>query len=161
MSSPVPRDPGDAWTLPALRIDADGDWWDGAERITHPGILANLSAGLSRDAGGYFIQTRVRVPVSVEDTPVVVGRIERCDGELWAWVSDGRQVLVDPATLRISDGNVPYCTVPPEFPARLTRAATFQLLDLVGEDGVLRLGDRTYAIPGLAAGGPSAPPVPL
>jgi len=26
------------WTLPALRVDVDGDWWDGDVQITHPGV---------------------------------------------------------------------------------------------------------------------------
>jgi hypothetical protein len=150
MSHAAPRDPGEAGALPALRIDADGDWWDGETRITHPGILASLSAGLLSDADGYFIQTRVRIPVSVEDTPLVVLRIESRGNELWARVSDGRQVPLEPTTLRIVAGNVPYCTLPPGFPARLTRAATFQLLALVGEGGLLRVGDRRYTIPGLS-----------
>src|SRR6202008_4134647 len=42
------------WTLPKLRIDADGEWYDGDVQITHAGILANLRANLKRDAGGYF-----------------------------------------------------------------------------------------------------------
>ena len=40
------------WTLPKLRIDADGDWYDGDVQVTHEGILANLRAGLERDAEG-------------------------------------------------------------------------------------------------------------
>jgi hypothetical protein len=160
VSEPSAGGGGPGWTLPALRIDADGEWWDGDERITHRGILESLSASLARDAEGYFVQARVRVPVSVEDAPLVVGRIARRGGELRAWLSDTREVRVDPATLRVSEHNVPYCTVPPGLEARLSRAAAFQLLGLVDERGILRLADRVYVIPGLAAD-PSAPPVAL
>ena len=51
------------WTLPILRVDVDGEWWDDDVQITHPGVVANLRGNLQRDAGGYFIQTRVRIPV--------------------------------------------------------------------------------------------------
>ena len=45
------------WTLPRLRVDRSGDWFDGDVQITHPGILANLRSTLRRDADGYFIET--------------------------------------------------------------------------------------------------------
>ncbi len=139
------------WALPTLRVDVNGDWFDGDVQVTHPGILANLRANLRRDGAGYFIQTRVRIPVEVADTPFVVERIER-DGEtLRVVVNDGTETTIDPATLRLGTGDVPYCGVPARFEARLTRAATLQLLGLAQYDehtgrGVLRLGDREYAL---------------
>ena len=65
------------WQLPRLRVDRDGDWFDDGVQVTHAGVLAHLRAGLRHDAAGYFIQTRVRIPVEVEDAPFVVVRIER------------------------------------------------------------------------------------
>src|SRR5207237_8370 len=65
------------WKLPDLRIDRDGDWYDEGVQVTHPGILANLRNNLKKDAKGYFIQTRVRIPVNVDDAPFVLTRIER------------------------------------------------------------------------------------
>src|SRR5438034_6611312 len=69
------------WALPKLRIDANGDWFDADVEVTHPGILANLRSSLRRDAQGYFIQTRVRIPVEVADVPFVVIRFERSAGD--------------------------------------------------------------------------------
>ena len=139
------------WTLPKLRIDADGEWYDDDVQITHAGILANLRGNLRRDAGGYFIQTRVRIPVEVADAPLVVGRIERRGDTLRAWLNDGSEQDIDPATLRIGAGDVPYCAVANGFPARLSRAAAYQLLALAEYDersgrGALRLGGREYAL---------------
>jgi hypothetical protein len=144
--------PATGWTLPALRIDVEGDWHDGDGPITHPGVLANLRGNLRRDADGYFIQTRVRIPVEVADTPFVVTRVERRGERLHAWLSDGTAEVVDPATLRIGAGDVPYCRVKDgAFEARLSRAAAFQLLALVDYDersgrGALRLGGREYSV---------------
>ncbi|MBI2491436.1 MAG: DUF1285 domain-containing protein, partial [Candidatus Rokubacteria bacterium] len=143
--------PESDWTLPALRIDADGDWFDGLVAVTHPGVLDNLRSGLRRDAAGYFIQTRVRIPVEVADAPFVVTRIERRGDRLHAHLNDGAEEDVDAATLRIGPGEVPYCAVKAgAFEARLSRAAAFQLLALAEYDaatgrGTLRLGGR--AIP--------------
>jgi uncharacterized protein len=140
------------WKLPALRVDVDGEWWDEDVQITHPGVLANLRGNLRRDAEGYFIQTRVRIPVQVADVPFVVTRIERQGERLHAWLNDGADEDVDPATLRIGPGDVPYGAVKAgAFEARLSRAAAYQLLARADYDersgrGALRLGGRVYAL---------------
>jgi hypothetical protein len=151
MAEPTPDALPAGWTLPKLRIDRDGDWWDGDVQITHAGILSNLRGNLRRDAEGYFIQTRVRIPVEVADAPFVVARIERRGETLHAWLNDGSEQDVDPGTLRIGRGDVPYCAVARGFEARLSRAAAYQLLALAEYDersgrGALRLGGREYAL---------------
>jgi uncharacterized protein len=152
---PDPRVPGDLttsdWKLPELSVDEDGDWHDERVRITHPGILANLRENLRRDAEGYFIQTRVRIPVDVADVPWVILRAERRGETLHAYLNDGTETVIDPATVRIGANDVPYCTVKGgRFDARFSRAATFQLLTSVELDPkigeVLRLGDRAWSL---------------
>jgi len=144
--------PAAEWKLPRLRIDVDGDWFDDDVRITHAGILANLSSTLRHDAQGYFIQTRIRIPVDVEDAPFVVTRIERRGEILHAFLTDGTDADVDPATIRVGPAEVPYCAVKGgAFEARLSRAAAFQLLGLADYDestgrGALRLGGREYPL---------------
>jgi hypothetical protein len=150
--------PGEAaWSLPRLRVDQHGDWYDDDVEVTHPGILANLRGTLRRDAQGYFIQTRVRIPVEVEDVPWVVVRLEPRGSALHAWLNDGSETDVDPATIRLGAGDVPYCPVKGgAFEARFNRAATFQLLALADYDertgaGRLRLAGREYPLRGPAA----------
>ncbi|HEY3064438.1 MAG TPA: hypothetical protein VGL09_01520 [Methylomirabilota bacterium] len=144
--------PPATWKLPRLRVDANGDWYDDDVQITHPGILQNLRTTLQRDAVGFFIQTRVRIPVEVEDTPFVVTRVERRGDALHAVLNDGDTVTVDPATLRVGPGDIPYCAVKAgAFEARFARAAAFQLLQLAAYDertgrGVLRVGGRDYVL---------------
>jgi hypothetical protein len=139
--------PGE-WKLPDLRIDAEGEWFDGDVQVTHPGIRGNLR----KDAEGYFIQTRVRIPVRVDDVPWLVTRLERRGDRLHAFLNDGSEETVDPATLRVGAGDVPYCAVKGgAFQARLSRAATFQLWALAEYDedagrGALRLGGREYLL---------------
>ncbi len=142
----------DQWSLPKLRIDVDGDWYDGDVQVTHPGILANLRSGLRRDAAGYFIQTRVRIPVEVADAPFVVTRFERGGDGFVAYLNDGGTEAVDPATLRVGAGDVPYCAAKGgRFEARFSRAAAHQLWALAEHDeaagrSVLRQGSREYAL---------------
>ena len=65
MSAQEPNAPPPSeWKLPRLRVDVDGAWYDDDVEITHAGILANLRSTLKRDVQGYFIQTRVRIPVA-------------------------------------------------------------------------------------------------
>lgn len=144
--------PDSSWKLPEFRIDADGDWFESGQPITHPGVLANLRSTLRRDADGYFIQTRARIPVAVEDAPFVVVRIERRGDALHAFLNDGTDEPVDPETLRVGAGDVPYCAVKRgAFEARLARPAAYQLLGLADYDattgrGALRVGDRSYPL---------------
>jgi hypothetical protein len=141
-----------AWTLPRLRVDRDGDWYDGDVQVTHPGILANLRSSLRRDAAGYFIQTRVRIPVAVDDVPWVVTRVEPRGERLHGHLNDGSQVDLDPVALRLGRDDVPYAPVKGgAFEARFSRAAAFQLLALAEYDertgrGVLRLGARAVPL---------------
>jgi hypothetical protein len=140
------------WKLPDLRIDVDGEWFDEGIQVTHPGILANLRENLRKDPQGYFIQTRVRIPVRVDDVPWLVTRLERRGDRLHAFVNDGSEEPVDPASFRLGVGDVPYCAVKGSaFEARLSRAATFQLWALAEYDeasgrGALRLGGREYPL---------------
>ena len=137
--------PPQEWKLPDLRIDRDGDWYDEGVQITHPGIVANLRGNLRRDDDGYFIQTRVRIPVKVDDVPFVVTRVERRADELHGYLNDGTDERVEPGSLRLGTGEIPYCTVKQgAFEARFNRAAAWQLLQLAEYDeasgiGTLRL----------------------
>ncbi|HXG03863.1 MAG: DUF1285 domain-containing protein [Candidatus Rokubacteria bacterium] len=158
MPDPEPRPPadeaaaGEGWRLPRLRIDRDGEWYDDDVLITHPGLLANLRGNLRRDAQGYFIQTRVRIPVQVEDTPWVAVRAEPRGERIGLVLNDGSEEEIDPAAVRIGPGDVPYCRVKGgAFEARLSRAAAFQLLALADYDertgrGTLRLGGRQFPL---------------
>lgn len=125
--------PEGEWRLPRLRVDRDGDWYDDDVQVTHPGILANLRSNLRRDAQGYFIQTRVRIPVTVEDVPWVVTRVEAAGRRLRLILNDGTVEEVERAAVRLGPGHVPYCPVKSgAFEARFSRAAAFQLLALTG-----------------------------
>jgi hypothetical protein len=150
---PEPASPAQAeWKLPRLRVDVNGEWYDDDVEITHPGVLANLRNNLRRDTGGYFIQTRVRIPVEVEDVPWVVTRVESREERLRGLLNDGSETDIDPAALRLGPGDVPYCPVKGgSFEARFSRAAAFQLLTLAEYDertgaGRLRVGGREYAL---------------
>ncbi len=147
-----PGDPSE-WTFPRLAINRDGEWLHEGQEITHPGILANLRGNLRRDEGGYFVQAGpVRVPVEVADTPFVVTRVEPDGQTLRLTLNDGTQEPLDPATLRFTAGEVPYCRVKGgRWEARLSRAAAWELGQLVEYDeatgqALLRMGGTVHIL---------------
>ncbi len=142
-----------AWKLPRLHIDREGGWFAEEGEITHPGILDNLRQNLCVDQDGHFLQAGpVRVPVDVEDTPFVVVRVEREDPGLILTLNDLTREALHPETLGMGEGQVPRCRVKNgRFDARFSRAATYQLLQLVEYDeqtggGSLVLGDSRYPL---------------
>ncbi len=125
--------PPSAWTLPRLRITRDGDWLHDDVEITHPGILAALRESLRVDAEGHHLQIgSVRVPVEVDDAPFVVTRAERDGERLVLTLNDLSREALASDTLTVGDDGVPHCQVKDgRFSARLSRAATYQLLQHV------------------------------
>ena len=121
--------------------------------MSHEGILSSLREGLQVDPAGHFLQIgSVRVPVEVEDAPFVIVRFE-ADGDGWVlWLSDRTREALDPASLVLRDGDVPYCRVKGgRFEARFSRAAAWQLLQRVdtepgGGPPTLTAGGRPYPL---------------
>jgi hypothetical protein len=153
--SPSPTDPS-TWTLPKLRIDRDGNWFHDETEVTHPGIIANLRDNLQVDERGHYLQIGpARVPVEVEDAPYVVERVEALGDGLTATLNDLTREPVALDTLRVDERGIPRCRVKEgRFDARLSRAATYQLLQHVQPDegtgrSSLVLGRRRHPVPGL------------
>lgn len=141
------------WTLPNLRIDREGVWFADGGEVTHAGIVANLWSNLRVDAEGHFLQIGpVRIPVEVEDAPLVVVRVERDGDGLAVTLSDGSREPLRPETLRLGAGEVPYGRVKDgAFEARFSRAAAYELLqrveyDEASERGTLVLGSARYPL---------------
>jgi len=153
----TPSDPS-TWTLPRLRVDKDGAWYHDDVEVTHPGILSSLRDALERDAEGYCIRIgSVRVAVEVEDAPYAVVRFEPEGDGFALTLNDLTRERLDPATLRLGSGDVPYCRVKNgRFDARFSRAAAYQLLERVETDartgrGALRVGGQSYALGSLGS----------
>jgi hypothetical protein len=127
-----PADPA-RWSLPRLRVDADGAWLHEDTEVTHPGILASLRAGLRADAEGYHLRIGpVRVPVVVDDAPLAVVRLEAGPGGFAVTLGDGAREALDLDSLRLGPGDVPYCRAgAARLPARFSRAAAWTLLQHV------------------------------
>ena len=152
--TPTP-DPS-TWSLPRLRIDRDGVWLHDDAEVTHAGIVANLRENLQVDERGHYLQIGpARVPVEVEDAPFVVERVEDESGALVVTLNDLSREPLALDTLAVDERGIPRCRVKDgRFAARLSRAATYQMLQHVEADPaagrpVLVLGGRRHPVPGL------------
>jgi hypothetical protein len=155
-ATPTPPSDPSTWTLPRLRIDRDGIWYHDDAEVTHAGILANLRENLCVDAEGHYLQIGpVRVPVEVEDAPFVVERVEVEGSGLAATLNDLTREPLALDTLRVDERGIPRCRVKNgRFDARLSRAATYQLLQRAehpdaGGPAALVVSGRRYLVPGL------------
>ncbi|MBI2879417.1 MAG: DUF1285 domain-containing protein [Candidatus Rokubacteria bacterium] len=143
----------------AFRIDRDGVWLHEGREVTHPGVLQNLFANLARDADGHCLRLGPRrIPVEVDDTPFVVVRLEIPEIQadriepITLVLSDGSREPLDPRSLWIGPGNVPYCRVKGgTFEARVSLPAWLQLAERIEEDAagepVLVLGRERVRVP--------------
>ena len=169
MTTPAePAAPGGipaGWKLPRLRITRDGEWLHEGEEVTHPGILANLRENLKVDAEGhYLVAGPARVPVELEDAPFVVLRVAAEGDRLVATLNDLSREPLDPETLSFDGAGVPHCRVKGgTFSARLSRAATYQLLERMEDEGDDEPGGAGGRLPPLshraAAAGHAARPL--
>lgn len=144
------------FTLPpgTFRIDREGLWRHEGQEVTHPGVLRNLYANLRVDADGHYLQVGpARIPVTVEDAPFVIVRVE-ASGEsmdrprsLRIYLSDGSAEELAAESAWLGPSGAPYCRVKSgRFTARLAVPAWLQLASFVEEgpagEATLVVGER-------------------
>ena len=123
---------------------------------SNPRIAELFSRSVRPDGkGGWVIDVGIdRQPCIVQDTALVVVSV---DGDpatgLQVRANDGITDELDPATLRIGNANVAYCTLERgergRIEARLLRPAYYRLAGFLEEDGdgaVLRYKGRSYRL---------------
>jgi uncharacterized protein len=127
-----------------IYVDSDGDWFYQGHRITREDILQffydHLVAG---DDNSYAVVWKnQRCPLSVDDTPFVISRVDRRSAdeqmgerfELTLRHISGVEVLT-PGTLRVGENNVLYAKVKSgRYLARFSRPAYYQLAAYIQED---------------------------
>jgi len=104
------------WTIGGYKISfrRDGCWYADEELIANRRIARLFSRHLCDDGhGGWVIDVGIdRHPVTVEDTPLVVTRV---DGDAVSGftirTNDDESEPLDCASLEVGEGNVLYCTV--------------------------------------------------
>lgn len=135
----------------SLRVDKEGAFWHEGQRFEHAALAEAFARWVSVDpeTGRYILKNDISwCYLTVEDAPLVVrGVSEGAGGDLYLTLSDGTTEVLDLATLRVDEDDVPYCDVRRGLlPARFLRSAAFALLDRARASGpgsyVLSVGGR-------------------
>lgn len=128
---------------PPLRIDAEGNWFEGTEEILHERLRLHLFSLLRRDPiRGYVVRSGGYTrEVKVADVPFVVLRTTPRPGvggtpaEYSLLLSDLTEERLEPETLHWGRGNRLYCSIRKgTFRARFSRPAYLQLAWNLEED---------------------------
>ncbi|HYC00287.1 MAG TPA: hypothetical protein VEC57_14215 [Candidatus Limnocylindrales bacterium] len=147
------------WPVGGYKISfrKDGHWYADDDRIPNARIARLFSRHLCPDGnGGWVIDVGIdRHPVTVEDTPLVVRRIDGdAENGFQVRTNDGVSSSLDCTTLEIGDGDVLYCTVDRgdkrgRMKARFLRPAYYELaryIDFDGDMPVLHCRGRQFPV---------------
>jgi uncharacterized protein len=120
-----------------IYVDQEGDWHYQEDKITREDILELFLTNLTLTGDGTFVIHWMGqlCTIDVADTPFIVSRVDRIPLD-----DDKREEILirlmhlpdpevlDPSTLKVEEGNVPYCSVRNgRFRARFSRPAYYQL----------------------------------
>ncbi|MBI4816282.1 MAG: hypothetical protein HY791_08490 [Deltaproteobacteria bacterium] len=96
-----------------IHRDARGRWYDDGEPIGHARIERAFDAWVAVDADGRFIlkNSVSSAYVEIEGPPIFVRAARWTDAGLLMALSDGREELLDPETLRSDAEGLIYCDV--------------------------------------------------
>jgi uncharacterized protein len=157
MNIPIENKP----SIPSCMIfvGKEGQWYHEGAEIIHRPIFLWLIQSLEKTEDGLFIVNlnNQRCFLEVEDTPLVVQRVERIQEDpagserIRLYLNDDSVDVLNPKTLEASPENVLYCLVKEDkIPARFLRPAYYQMAEFIeeGEDGefYLFLNQRKFPI---------------
>lgn len=137
-----------------LSFRSDGRWYADDEPVVHERLARLFSRYVRRKPGGGYeiwIDEPYHADVEIEDTPFVVIRVNREDGDRHSIeLNDGTLEILDPTTLHVGNDDVLYCQAKGGERIRFLRSAYYQLADCIDETPagqfVFRSGNQTYPI---------------
>jgi hypothetical protein len=136
----------------AIRLDAEGTWYQGEYPIFHERTVSYLYKNIVRHQNGhyYLIGDEKPIPIQVEDVAYWVCKIQRTMAGYLVTLTDGSIELMDLKLTWMGKGNVLYCLVKDgEEVARFQRPAFYEIMkDLSIEDGhyCLKVGSKVVPI---------------
>lgn len=135
-----------------IRLDAEGNWYQGEYPILHDRTCNYLHKHIERDEDGNYYLTGEEKPVyiAVEDVPFWIVKIERTIAGYLITLTDESIELLEPETLWVGPKDALYCLVKGGgVPAKFQRNSYHELaknIESRGEDFVLAVGSKKYVI---------------
>lgn len=140
MSRPAmePQIPAGRTRETKIRRDRHGRWWNDQDPIDHPNLVRAFNAWVDvAEDGRFCLKNDINwAYVTIEGAPLFV-HAARIEGDtVRLSLSDGREEVIDPSTLRQDAEGALYCTARGgTMAARFDKAAMTQLAELIEEDG--------------------------
>jgi len=135
-----------------IRLDAEGNWYQGEYPILHDRTCSYLHKHIERDEDGNYFLTGEEKPVyiEVEDVPYWIAKIERTIAGYLITLTDEAIELLDPETLWVGEKEGLYCLVKGgTAPAKFQRNPFHELakyMESKGSSYVLSVGSKKYPI---------------
>ena len=136
-----------------IRRDARGRWFNGADRIAHPGLVRSFDGWIDRaDDGRFCLSNSINwAYVAIEGPPYFVRDVVASNEGIELVLSGDRREPLDSATLRQGPEGALWCAVREgRCPARFDNHAVSKMSEWIGEDqsGVyLQVGTRKVRPP--------------
>jgi len=119
-----------------VRIDSQGDWWEGDQRFSHPGVIAafNQGVGLHPETGEAVVRLGTQwCYIQCDVTPFVVRKLRLDETGMQVHLNTGEQASVKPSHLSLI-GDVLCVHLDTIGLARLSRTAQSELAESLVED---------------------------
>jgi len=134
-----------------IQVSPEGEMSSQGKPMVHPTIIQLIHDSVRLEDGHYVVTIDNQTcELEVADTFHVVSRVEFEGESAVITLNDGASEALDPATLRMGDNELIYCTVKNgAFPARFLRQAYYQLAERIVEHGdgfALELGGERWPL---------------
>lgn len=135
-----------------IRLDTDGNWFQGEYPILHDRTCRYLYKHIDRDEEGRYYLTGEDKPIfiKVEDAPYWITKLERTIAGYLITLTDETIELLDPHSLWSGKNNALYCSVKGDnIPAKFQRNTYYELMkDLEQQEGqfFIKVGSKKYPI---------------
>ena len=134
-----------------LRVDSQGDWWDGQERFTHPGLISvlNRGLGLHPDTGEAVVRLRTQwCYIHCDTTPFVVFKLHMDGERIEATLNTGDRLAISEDCFFLR-GETLFLHLEGVGLARLARSAQSGLAEyliVAGDQYVIRRANREWPV---------------
>ncbi|MCB2228112.1 MAG: hypothetical protein KQH53_15635 [Desulfarculaceae bacterium] len=134
-----------------IQVSPEGQMSSAGRPMVHPTIIKLIYDSVRLEDGHYVVTIDGKsCELEVADTFFVVNRVVFQGEGATVSLNDGSSEALDPATLRMGDNEIIYCTVKNgAFPARFLRQAYYQLAEKIVEAGdgfALELGGKKWEL---------------
>ncbi len=135
-----------------LRLDSEGNWFQGDYPILHDRTCKYLHKNITRDDdGNFFLSGEEKpIPIQVEDVPYWVTRVERTIAGYLIHLTDESIELLDPVNVWVGKKESLYCRVKGGMlAAKFQRIPYNEVTKDLSEKGgkfYLAIGSKTYPI---------------